>query len=313
MAAGSASLNEDGTFKIEFTPEADERTAANSRDVTYRYRISADVTDEGGETRSASRSFRLGFVSVEARIDGRVEFLPGGNSGRFHDYPDRSERGSQARGPGRGGSSRSGSRRRLCRLPTCPLREPEAAGQKAYRTPGDALRPRWDTQYAFRAVLHDWADGAERARGAVTHDSRGEARMSTPALPAGPYRLHYDTVDDFGAVYRRSEEFIVAGARTQLALPAVLLVEKSSQPVGGTARFLALSGLPDQLLFFEVWRDGRLAERRRAPFGPGRDGDRTSGHRAATGAVSAFGWRCCGTTSSCSSRTPCTCRGTTRP
>ena len=37
--------------------------------------MDADVTDEGGETRSASRSFRLGFVSVEARIAEPPEFL----------------------------------------------------------------------------------------------------------------------------------------------------------------------------------------------------------------------------------------------
>ena len=50
-----------------FTPRADERKDAASSGLSYRYTLSVDVTDEGGETRSASRSFRLGFVSVEAR------------------------------------------------------------------------------------------------------------------------------------------------------------------------------------------------------------------------------------------------------
>ncbi|MGE5716295.1 MAG: MG2 domain-containing protein, partial [Acidobacteriota bacterium] len=61
VATGKASLAADGTFAVTFTPKADERAG---KDVTYRYRLSADVTDEGGETRTAERSFRLGFVSV---------------------------------------------------------------------------------------------------------------------------------------------------------------------------------------------------------------------------------------------------------
>ncbi len=65
VASGTAALKEDGTFAFTFSPEIDERLGKN-KDISYRYSVSADVTDEGGETRSAQRSFRLGFVSVEA-------------------------------------------------------------------------------------------------------------------------------------------------------------------------------------------------------------------------------------------------------
>src|SRR6185295_5343874 len=67
IASGQSPLKQDGTFELAFTAGADERAAA--RGVTYRYLVSADVTDEGGETRSASRGFRLGTTAVEARID----------------------------------------------------------------------------------------------------------------------------------------------------------------------------------------------------------------------------------------------------
>src|SRR5207302_8095233 len=66
IATGQSPLRDDGTFEMAFTAGADERTAA--RGVSYRYLVSADVTDEGGETRSASRGFRLGTTAVEARI-----------------------------------------------------------------------------------------------------------------------------------------------------------------------------------------------------------------------------------------------------
>src|SRR6185503_3273833 len=72
VAAGDARLGADGRFDFSFTPEADARA---SRDVTWTYAVEADVTDEGGETRSATRRFRLGFVSVEARLTDLPGFL----------------------------------------------------------------------------------------------------------------------------------------------------------------------------------------------------------------------------------------------
>ena len=74
VASGTAQLRSDGGFSIGFTPEADERDAGTAG-LSYRYRLTAEVTDEGGETRSASRVFRLGFVAVEARIESNHAFL----------------------------------------------------------------------------------------------------------------------------------------------------------------------------------------------------------------------------------------------
>ncbi len=71
--AGETTLDDEGCFDLDFTPSADERLAKQG--VTYRYRLGVDVTDEGGETRSAERVFRLGFVSVEARIVTDFGFL----------------------------------------------------------------------------------------------------------------------------------------------------------------------------------------------------------------------------------------------
>ena len=81
VAAGTTELDADGRFRFTFEPEADEREAG-SRQVTYRYRVNVEVTDEGGETRSASRVFRLGFVAVEARLEAGVSQVDiGGGEG----------------------------------------------------------------------------------------------------------------------------------------------------------------------------------------------------------------------------------------
>jgi hypothetical protein len=72
VASGTSELRQDGSFEIAFTPEADER---KGKFLTYSYAVSADLTDDGGETRSAKRSFRLGFVAVEAQITSEVGFV----------------------------------------------------------------------------------------------------------------------------------------------------------------------------------------------------------------------------------------------
>src|SRR5262249_45757420 len=72
VAPGQASLDATGRFDLTFTPEADPGA---SRELTWTYALEADVTDEGGETRSATRRFRLGFVSVEARLTDPPGFL----------------------------------------------------------------------------------------------------------------------------------------------------------------------------------------------------------------------------------------------
>jgi hypothetical protein len=145
VAAGTSALQADGAFTLAFTPAADERLAEERRGLTYSYTVEADTSDEGGETRSASRSFRLGFVAVEARVELSGAFLRAGAKDEIRvtrtslDGVGRAGRGSW----------------RIVRLaqPTSPLLpadlppEETSAVEGAVRTPGDALRPRWETSY----------------------------------------------------------------------------------------------------------------------------------------------------------------------
>jgi uncharacterized protein YfaS (alpha-2-macroglobulin family) len=259
VASGDAALDQDGGFEIRFTPEVDEREA-ETEGMSYNYRLSVDVTDEGGETRSASRVFRLGFVSVEARITSDVQFFLARDRGRFSIL--RSDLN---------GSPRSGSGRwRLVRLvqpdrallpADQPVPVPSDDGR--YRTEGDLQRPRWETDLQYQAVLAQWDDGEQVAKGTLEHGEDGSATLDLPDLSAGAYRLRYETEDDFGATARASREFLVAGRRsTPVALPALLEVERTSVPVGETARLLVRSALRDQQLVLEIHRDGRRTERR---------------------------------------------------
>jgi alpha-2-macroglobulin len=261
VASGRTALKEDGTFSFAFSPEIDERLGKDT-EITYRYAVVADVTDEGGETRSAQRSFRLGFVSVEAIASLEKTYFLNKDPIKIS-----LQRTSLDGVPSAGKATwriaaLKGPSRTL--LPAeQPLFIPEEFKTKAgYQTPGDLERERWQHSYSPEAVLLQWEEGPTQASGAVEHNAQGEGKISASPLPPGAYRLTYETVDDFGTKYQLRKNFIVAAPSLQLQLPAVFLAEKNSVSVGDTARLLVHSGMKDQIIIFEIYRDGKCIRRR---------------------------------------------------
>ncbi len=240
IAQGQTALAADGTFRIRFTPEADERLGKDASALTYRYEAVAEATDEGGETRSDTRSFRLGFVSVEASVALATEFFRESVPGEL--TITRTDLDGVPR-PGKGvwrltEIVQPPKTLLPAEMPAPAAREGESE-HDPYATPGDRLRPRWDSSFDLGAALRGWPDGRERAHGEVVHDARGQAGVKLPPLAAGAWRLHYVTTDAFGARYETTRDFLVAGkGGIPVRLPGVLLAERSSVPVGETARFL---------------------------------------------------------------------------
>ncbi len=275
VAGGRANIDADGAFAVEFTPRADEKKAgkdAAASGVSYRYSLSVDVTDEGGETRSASRSFRLGFVNVEARVASDAGFLRAGAKGAF--TISRSDLdGTPKAGKGAWRVVRLLQPETTLLPADQPLPEEPGTGRGAGAgagtddplyppTAGDRLRPRWD-RVEPETIVRMWKEGVVAARGAAEHDAKGVARIDVPGLAAGAYRLLYETGDDFGALARDSFDFLVAGeSRPGINLPLVLRAERASVPVGGTARFLVDGGWRGQPLLLETFRGGALWQRR---------------------------------------------------
>lgn len=290
IATGRATLDAAGRFTVAFTPKADERASASAPSpervdggrapanaVSFRYRVVADVTSEDGETRTAERAFRLGFVSVEASLNAEARFL------RVSQKNQVKATRTDLDGVPRAGQARF----RLIALvqpkaTVLPADEPLprlAAGggggpsaEGDIETPGDRVRPRWNTDVTREQTMRRWTDGATVAAGTVTHDARGEAAIALPNLAPGAYRLRYETEDDFGAKYETQSEYMVVGdaaggGTAPLALPAVLAVESDSVGVGGTARILVTSGIPGQTMSFDVWRAGKRILHRRLVSG----------------------------------------------
>lgn len=255
VATGTSPLGAGGTFEIDFMPRAERR---EHDELTYQYRISATVTDGGGETRETERSFRIGRTSVEGWIASDRGFLLAGQPA-FLTVTRRDLNGA----PRPGAGSWSLYELRQPEKALLPADEPlPASSEGGFRTPGDALRPRWYHPSSPEIALRGWPEGRRLAGGELRHGAAGEAEVKIPSLRPGAYRLRYETLDDTGMKVEAQRELIVAGARTPLSLPAVLAVETAAVRVGGTARLLVHSGFPGQTFFFEVWRgDERIQKR----------------------------------------------------
>ncbi|OFZ80820.1 MAG: hypothetical protein A2603_03595 [Bdellovibrionales bacterium RIFOXYD1_FULL_55_31] len=259
VATGSSELAADGTFSVQFTPEAPQRPKMNGRSekdqstTTYRYVLVAQVTDEGGETRTAERVFRVGFSSVEARVKPESSF-----------FTEKSRPGFTVLRTNLDGVPAAGNatwRVKTLVMPAETILPADFAG-----TDGKP-RPRFNPDYSMEEYLRSWSEGATLHSGALNHDGKGEARLEVEPLAPGAYRLSYETVDGFGKPYVVHREFIVASKHmSSLPLPALLLPEKEYVKVGETARILLGSGFKDQVVDLEIFRAGKRTEKRRFRF-----------------------------------------------
>jgi uncharacterized protein YfaS (alpha-2-macroglobulin family) len=257
VASGTSQLGSDGTFEVKFKPEADPKL---DKDVTYRYEAEADVTDDGGETRSATKSTRLGQVAIEARASLDTGFVLEGSDAVV------SVRRTDLDGNGRAGAGTwhllTIAQPDKTKLPADEPVLPPKGKAPAYQSDGDKLRPRWSPGYSATTTLRQWADGAEKAKGDVTHDAHGDAKLTLPKLPAGAYRLRYETKDEFGAPFSTVTDFVVSGRQFPLRLPAFATLQEATVPAGGTARLLLGSSFEGQALIVELYKDNKRTERR---------------------------------------------------
>ncbi|HEX4923278.1 MAG TPA: alpha-2-macroglobulin family protein, partial [Bdellovibrionales bacterium] len=262
VGSGESRLREDGTFDIEFKPEADERE--KSKELTYNFTIEADVTDEGGETRSASRVIRLGFTAVEAQFEWASEYA------RVKaPLSVKATRMNLNGKPLKGTASYKISRVNQPPEAPLPAELPRDASKSRYQTPGDSKRARWETDWRWEAVTKNWEAGSVVAEGKLAHDEKGEAVIALREGFAEPgiYRLTYETTDEFGANYTQSRDFVVADKAPRLSLPLLALAESRTAEPGETARLLIHSGLKQQTITVEIFRKGASIKRMRLESG----------------------------------------------
>jgi uncharacterized protein YfaS (alpha-2-macroglobulin family) len=268
VASGTSNIRADGTYDIEFTPEADERKAKSSPGVTFNFDVAADITDEGGETRSASRSYRLGFVAVEADLLWTPVYF------RSDEAIDIKAQLRTLDGKPQAGSAKY----RVVRLKSpassvVPSELPRAQNQheqihteadfEKYGHPDDNKRARWETQFNWEALAAVWPEGEQVTSGNLTHSHDGKSEIHLKPLDkGGVYQIQYETKDSFGAKYVMTRIFMVAAPQAQMAIPLYLQAQSAVVEVGNKAKFFLYSGLAKQHLTVDIYRGRRLLNRK---------------------------------------------------
>ena len=249
-------------------------------------RVSAEVTDEGGETRIASRSFRLGTVAVEARVE-----MPGGFFRRgepaelpYAERPGRhttrrkgnvAARSSRAAGdaPPRGGARGGGRpRRRAEGLPD----EGDA------KSPG--ARPR---RIRRERTLSRWKEGKESRPGARprTTPAARRSRSSESSLrgPTGSSTRRRTPGEPRSRRRRKSSWPAARGARFPGRAP-----RRAALREGGRDRADPRGlGAHGPALFLDIYRAGRPRREETARVGAGRLAPRAASPARRTAADSA--------------------------
>jgi alpha-2-macroglobulin len=272
VAGGTASLNEDGSFSISFLHEIDERLRGNEEDF-YEYSVVVEATDGEGKSYFASKSFVINpnFIYAGFDLDNRI---PWEEDPITISINRRSLAGGSK---AEKGNWRIASLKAPSETLVSPARRPiffpnEYKAKNTYQIPDDQEQERWrryDPYYDPAAILMQWEEGSVKASGSVSHDDKGSGSISIGPLPAGAYRLIYETLDDFGKKYEYRQNFIVAGPSMRLPLPVILSIDKKSVNSNGNIRILAYSGFKNQPMIIDIYSNGKRKLRRELIAGKG--------------------------------------------
>lgn len=257
VASGLTELKSDGGFEVKFRPLANE-DVEGVKDISYNFTVKVDVTDEGGETRSAEMGNTIGFTAVTASITTPAGFIMSGEKSEFSiNRSDLSGRPLAGKG-----------KWRLVKLKNpaqtlSPVEIPVPAELRKMTKgklilPDDMKQPRWAPEYQWELYLREWQEGEIIQSGETDHTEKGIAKVSFPPLKEGAYRLRYETVDSFNSSFDVQKEFLVVGKKTTFPLAGLMLLEKSSLEPGEKLRIFATSGFAGQRMVFETFRGGKV-------------------------------------------------------
>ncbi|MBK9137342.1 MAG: hypothetical protein IPM17_01005 [Verrucomicrobia bacterium] len=249
IAHGTLRTGTDGRFEISFTatpdpsvPEADEPT--------FDFEVHADVTDGSGETRSDSRSLRLGYTALEARLSA--------------DGWQTSEQPVQV-------SVRTTTLDGEPQVAEGSLKiHALIAPERVQRPPVRGINPPWqprdgssDETVANLADPNDWPLGAVVFETGFTTDTNGVATVSR-LLPAGAYRVVVETQDRFGkTVTGRLPLQVVNPGADKFAIRVPHFLDAPSWEVQPGEEFSALwgTGYETGRAFVEIQHRGKLIQR----------------------------------------------------
>ena len=244
IARGTVVTDETGSFTIRF-PAAPDRSVPRDSLPVFTYRIVADVTDSGGETRSDERRVSAGYNDTEATItvgdwqavgdDGKAAVTVSVSTTSLDGEPRRAagmltiRRLVQPAEILRGDLLHDGPH---------PMPRPmRGRGAKPGRLPS----PDRETDPADPRT---WADGEEVFASQTTTDKATGKATTTASLPAGIYRatITLPAVDEAPAVTSQTIVEVIDPAADRYLVKRPFTMKAKQTSVGPTEEFSAIVG-----------------------------------------------------------------------
>ena len=237
---GETETDENGVFKVTFTPVASP-TADLSGDPSFEFTVTANVTDDTGEERSAAESFEIGTVQWRASV-----WAEGSWHTPEKGVPVRVTVNSLAGAP----IPVKGTLKAFRLVaPERPARKPAGSGRYGYGR--DEKGPwNWKT----------WEVGEEVASREITHAAAEKWQGEMP-LPVGAYRLVFETKDPNGKTVKDIHHVCVfdpkAGRAGAPRTPTFFCAEKTTVKVGETLRAYWGTGYETGVVRVKVTNNGK--------------------------------------------------------
>lgn len=254
-------INSDGTFELEFLPEADQQTAKNTS-ISYNFNLQVDVTDEGGETRTATGDYRAGWVTVEANFSITESFV------QSADPINVTSKLTTLNGKAIAGNAQFKVIRLIqptqtllpAELHNTKIIDPYAAIDK-YVLPGDKTSERWHGDFDWQRISALWDEGEVIQQGKLVHNVDGHAAIRVnPVIQDGVYRIYYETKDAHGEIFKMAQSFLPVSNQPRINLPLLFFLDKSTAKVGENIQLFIHTGLNNQRLTLETYKyDERIS------------------------------------------------------
>ena len=258
VGEGEAETDENGVFKVTFTPVASP-TADLSGDPSFEFTVTANVTDDTGEERSAAESFEIGTVQWRASVWAE---------GNWHTpekgVPVRVTVNSLAGAP----IPVKGTLKAFRLVaPERPVRKPVGSGRYGYgrdeKGPWD-----WRTWDVGEEVLMVDVDASNQTikQSKQSNNSPGTSQTAESKwfgnlnLGIGAYRLVFETKDPNGKTVKDITHVCVFDPKAEnlaLAVPTLFCAENTTVKVGETLRAYWGTGYETGFVRVKVTNNGK--------------------------------------------------------
>ncbi|MGL6096745.1 MAG: alpha-2-macroglobulin family protein [Fimbriiglobus sp.] len=256
VAHGTATTAADGSFSVTF-PAKPDKTVAEKDEPIFIYTVTADVTDTNGETRTATRTVRVGYTALAATVTADPWQVAGTKvkltvTTQSHD--------------GEGQAAKGTVKIYALKQPETPVR-PDILGRdpspvRPFRGRGKVARARPVDPTPDPSDPKAWALGEVVATLPFTTDPSGKTEVSAD-LPAGPFRAVVETTDKFGkAVSARTQITVLDPAAKALAVKVPNLFAAPKWTLEPGAEFSAVwgTGYAAGRAFVEVEHRGKVVQ-----------------------------------------------------